>query len=65
MISLKFYESNLLNHAAFKRSAFLDTSNIDELVLYNVDMTDTRSPDTATMHSTAKTLNMKVKNLDL
>jgi hypothetical protein len=65
MISLKFYDSNLFNHTAFKRSAFLDTSNIDELILYNIDMTDTRSPDTATMHSTARNLNMKVKNLDL
>jgi hypothetical protein len=33
MISLKFYDSNIQNHTAFKRSAFLDTSNIDELVL--------------------------------
>ena len=65
MISLKFYDSNIQNHTAFKRSAFLDTSNIDELILYNIVMYDTRSPDVATMYSTARTLNMKVYKMDL
>lgn len=61
-VSLKFFDSEIKNHTAYKRSGFLETKNIDNLELTRCHLTDTYAPETASMHSTAKTLKMKFFN---
>lgn len=48
------------NHTAYKRSAFLETPNMNKLDIFESELVDTYAPETAAMHSTARTLNMKM-----
>jgi hypothetical protein len=57
-ISLRIFESEVRDHTAYVRSAFLETPNINELDIIDTEIANTYAPETAAMHSTARTLNM-------
>jgi hypothetical protein len=59
-ISLRILNSEVRNHTAYKRSAFLETPNMNKLDIYWSELVGTYAPETAAMHSTARTLNMKM-----